>query len=285
MKRATTASITLMALLVAGAVAGGPARAADTIASGERGRTYHDVYGANLVHLLPAFRVENRATTGSGENLELLAAGNADIGFAQADVYALRLRQSPARYRALTVIGRLSDECVYLVRRTGGPVSDLAALGSAIDGRKPRLAVGPAGSGMASTWSFLTSLDPSLAGAEVLDTGGTLAHNQLAIGMLDAVGWVADPSSQDLVMLKAVLSNPELELLPVDDPKLEYALDDGTRILTLGSVAVPGVRGAPPLRTLCTSSMIFARKGANPRLVEAVSQVLSLQRQELLRTH
>jgi TRAP-type uncharacterized transport system substrate-binding protein len=283
MNWATATSISLLTALLSVVAPAGRAHAAETIASGERGRPYHDVYGANLVKLLPAFRLENRATTGSGENLDLLADGGADIGFAQADVYALRLRQDRTRYGALTVIGRLGDECVYLARRVGGPVSNLAALGGEIAGRRPRIAVGPSGGGMAATWSLLSTLDPSLARAEVLNTGGTLALNQLSIRLLDAVGWVADPTSQELVLLEAVLANPELELLAVDDAKLEHALADGTRILELKSVAVPGASKAPPLRTLCTSSVIFAREGANPRLVEAVSQMLSLEREKLLR--
>jgi TRAP-type uncharacterized transport system substrate-binding protein len=282
MVRARRIWTTLAALLLVGAPVAREARAEDVLASGERGRTYHDIYGANLVQLLPAFRVENRATKGSGENLDLLAEGNADLGFAQADVYALRLRRNRSRYGALTVIGRLTEECVYVARRTGGAPGSLAALaGEGSDG-KARVAVGPQGGGMAATWSLLATLDPALANAAVSNTGGALALNQLSIGVLDAVGWVTDPRNRNHVLLKAVQANPELELLPIDDTKLEHALADGTHVYQIQAVPLPG-RDAPPLRTLCTSAMIFAKKGANPRLVEAVAQVLSLEREKLFR--
>jgi TRAP-type uncharacterized transport system substrate-binding protein len=275
---------TLAALLLLGLSGARDARAEDVLASGERGRTYHDIYGANLVQLLPAFRVENRATRGSGENLDLLADGKADIGFAQADVYALRLRGSRSRYGALTVIGRLTEECVYLARRKGDAPGSLAALAGKRATGKARIAVGPQGGGMAATWSLLATLDPALADLEVTNTGGALALNQLSIGVLDAVGWVTDPRNRDHVLLRAVHANPELELLPIDDTGFEHALADGTHVYQIQAVPRPG-RDAPPLRTLCTSAMIFARKGANPRLVEAVAQVLSLEREKLFRAH
>ena len=45
------------------------------IASGARGRTYHGIYGPNLVKLLPAFKARQRSTEGSGENLFLVSRG------------------------------------------------------------------------------------------------------------------------------------------------------------------------------------------------------------------
>lgn len=254
----------------------------DVLASGERGRSYHDVFGANIVELLPAFRLENRATAGSVENLELLADGRADIGFAQSDVYAQRMRSDRVRYGTITVVGRLVDECVYLVRRREGPIQSLADLGTAVDGRPARVAVGPVGSGMSSTWSGLTKLKPGLAGSKVVHTGGVLSLNQLELGVLDAVSWVSDPDNRSHVLLEATLASKELALLPITDPALEYSLENGTPIYHLRSVAVTAGRKDPPLQTLCTAGLVFASANANPRLVEKVSQALSLQRDAIL---
>ena len=273
----------LAALLLASAATAQAERNFNVLASGERGRTYFDLYAPNLILLLPAYQVKSRETSGSIENLDLLASGKADIGFAQADVYAAQLRADPTRYQGLTVIGRLADECLYIAHRADGPIQTLSALGGLVDARKPKIAVGPAGGGMSGTWSFLTTLDTSLAGAQVVDTGGTLALNQLSIGMLDAVGWITDPLNLQHVLLRAVQANPELALLSIIDPKLEHALADETRIYRLENVALGQKRDARRHRTLCTSSMIFARPAANPRLVEAVSEVLSLKRETLVR--
>ena len=88
------ASVLATLLLASGVWAQGPST--DVLVSGERGRSYHK-FGSNLVKLLPAFRLENRISSGSVENLALLADGKADLGFAQADVYARSLRIDPDR--------------------------------------------------------------------------------------------------------------------------------------------------------------------------------------------
>lgn len=254
----------------------------EVLASGKRGRSYHDVFGANIVKLLPGFRVQNRATDGAAENLELLADGIADVGFAQSDVYAQRVRSDPARYGKITVVGRLVDECVYVVRRRGGPIKNLMDLGTPIDDRPARIAVGPTGSGMSVTWDLLSKLTPALAKAEVVNVGGVLSLNQLGLGLLDAVSWVSDPDDLSHVLLQATLAAEELEWLPITNPALEYALEDGTPIYQLGSVPVTHHRTDPPLKTLCTAALVFASAKANPRLVEEISQALSLKREAIL---
>ena len=67
------------------------------IASGEAGGTYRGIYANNFEKHLRSYDVFHRMTTGSGENLELLVSGRADVAFAQADIYAAQLRQDPER--------------------------------------------------------------------------------------------------------------------------------------------------------------------------------------------
>jgi hypothetical protein len=129
----------------------------------------------------------------------------------------------------------------------------------------------------------MATLDPDLASAEVANTGGTLALNQLSIGIFDAMGWVTDPRNLDHVLLRAVQANPELGLLVIEAPKLEHTLADGTVIYEHKTVGVTTDGDPQQLRTLCTGAMIFARPDANPRFVEAVSELLSFQREKILR--
>ncbi len=281
---ARVAGVVLVGFLVASASAAQSESKYKILASGEPGRTYHDQYAPNLIDLLPSFHIRNRVTKGSVENLDLLADRKADLAFIQADVYAARLRLDPDRYASLTVVGRLAAECIYIAHRVPGPVASLAALGSPSGDRKAKIAVGPEGGGMSGTWRLMASLDPRLAGAEVVNTGGTLALNQLSIGMLDAVGWVTDPHNLDHVLLRAVNANSELALLAIDAPELEHRLEDGTPIYELSTVDVTSGRNADQIQTICTSAMIFAAPDANPRLVEATSEVLSLRRDKLLRS-
>jgi TRAP-type uncharacterized transport system substrate-binding protein len=278
-------------LLVLGILAGGlapdgaiaeQATKFHELASGEAERTYHDVYAPRLMKLLPGFRIRNRATKGSGENLDLLADRQADLGFAQLDVYELRVRTQPERYTGLTLIGRLDQECVYLAYRRAGPVTTFAGLTSDVDGRKAKVAVGPAGGGMAGTWANMAHLVPGLAAAKVSNTGGALALNQLSLGMFDAVGWVTAPRNLDHLMLRAVRSNADLGLLAVAAEELQMKNAAGDPAYLRDDVAISTGRGRETVRTVCTSAMVFARPGANARLVEFTSQVLSLERDKIL---
>ncbi len=274
-------ALALAALLLLGGAAQAQQVQNDVLASGERGRSYHDVFGANLVAALPAFRLKNRATSGSVENLELLTDGRAHIGFAQSDAYALRMRSDPERYAKLTVVGRLVDECIFVATRRRGPVTKLQDLGAPIDGRPARVAVGPEGSGMGATWTLLAVLTPDLSQAEVVRTGGVLSLNQVGLGMLDAMAWVSDPANRSHVLLQATIQDRELSLLPIEDPELEHSLPDGTPIYRLRGVD-PGAGQDGLLTTLCTQALVFASADANPRLVEQVSQALSLKSSEIL---
>jgi uncharacterized protein len=278
----TLAALAAAALLAAAAHA--QSREGEIIlASGEPGRTYHDVYAVNLGALLRQFHVRYRETKGSRENLALLTEGQADLGFAQADLYAAGLREKPKEYGALTVIGRLGDECLFVAHRRDGPLARFADLAGEVEGRRPRIAVGPAEGGAAGTWHFLAALEPAYAGAAVDDTEGALAVNQLSLGLLDAVAWVTDPANAEHAMLRAVLAHDDLELLDVDDAALAYALPDGTAVYSIESVRVPD--RSEPLKTLCTSALLLARPDAPPRVVEGVAELLSLRRDDLTRRH
>ena len=251
------------------------------IASGAPGGTYRDAYARNLQRELRGYEVFHRESSGSGENLDLLADGDADIGFAQADIYAARLKQSPQRFAGLVPLGKLADECVYIAHRKHGEVRALAQLGESVGERPARIAVGPARSGMHGTWHYLTLLDPKLAGAEVLDGSGTLALNQLLVGAFDAVGWVTDPGNLEHKLLRAVHANDELQLMTLDDSALASSLPNGTQIYAIESVAIDSSWRPKKLETVCTSAMLFARSGADPELVSKLADLVSLHRNRI----
>jgi len=245
------------------------------MASGLAGGTYQ-VYARNLAKLLRGYDARYRPSTGSGQNLDLLADGQADIAFSQADVYASRLSSDPVRYEKLLVIGKLADECVYIAHRRAGPVTDLAGLGAPVGGRPARIAAGAQGGGMSGTWRHLAALDPSLGAAEVIYEGDTLALNQLAVGAFDAVGWVTDPENLGHKMLQAVIKNDALHIMSLNEPSLLSALPDGTRIYDARDVRLAKGGRAPKIQTICTSAWLLARKDAKPELVSKLADVLSL---------
>jgi len=219
---------------LAAALIAGPALAQSKptvwIASGQTDGTYRKVYARNLEKRLRSFDVYHRKTSGSGENLELLAAGKADIAFVQADVFAARRKADPERFDSLRVLGKLGDECIFIAHRKTGPPQTLDDLTRPIEGRDPQIAIGPREGGMASSWTYLVSVEPGLANAKKVFDGDAVAMNQLAVGRFDAVAWVTDPSNFKHVLLKAVGGNPDLQLMDLTSSEMSPTLPDGTSV-------------------------------------------------------
>lgn len=270
------ATLTLISLLV---LFCGAVQAAEKpkvwIASGEIGGTYRGVYAKNFERQLRSYNVFHRATTGSGENLELLVSGKADVAFAQADIYAAQLREDPGRLEGVVLIGRIATECVYIAYRKGGAVESLAQLGQLVDGRPAKIAVGPAPGGANGTWSHFATLDPALANAAVDHGGGTLALNQLAAGVYDAVIWVTDPNNLRHKLLQAVRGNDELGLMPIDDPKLVETLPSGTKVYERRRVVLEDGWRADKLDTVCTGALVLARKNSAPAFIQKLADIVS----------
>ena len=258
------------------------------LATGPTGQTYHRVYGVRLRRFLRQFDVSFRVTAGSIQNVRMLADGEADLAFAQADVYASAVRRDPDRYGDILVLGRLADECVYIAHRRDGPVQRFEDLKQPLPGgRQPRVAVGPTESGGAYTWTYLTTLDPGLEPTSLQDLGGTLAINKQAGGVVEAVVWVTDPHNFEHDMLRAVKADGNLSLMDVSDPRLEFTMPDGPRIYEVMTVRTGlgwfgGTFRAPRIETLCTAALVLARKGTDSQVIDIVTNAVSLNRDQLI---
>jgi hypothetical protein len=247
------------------------------IASGEVGGTYQGVYAKNFEKQLRGYDVFHRTTTGSGENLDLLVSGKANVAFAQADIYAAQIRQDPERLEDVLMIGQIATECVYIAYRKGGPVESLDRLGQPVTGRPAKIAVGPAPGGANGTWSHFTILAPSLANATVDHGGGTLALNQLAAGGYEAMIWVTDPNNLNHKLLQAVRANDQLGLMPIVDPNLIHALlPSGTPIYERRKVALEDGWRADNLETVCTGALVLTRKDSDPNFIKKLADIVSM---------
>ena len=81
---------------------------------------------------------------------------------------------------------------------------------------------------------------------------------------------------------RPVQANEDLAILDLDDPDLAHELPNGTRVYELREIELSGGFSPRKVQTVCTFSIIFTRPGAEPRLVQAVSDVLSLDRDAIL---
>jgi len=268
-----TATVTLLVLLCSVAHAGD--KPAIRIASGEAGGTYQRIYAKNFERELRDYDVFQRSTTGTGANLEMLVSGEADVAFAQADIYAVQHRQDPASLENIVVIGQIAKECVYIAHRKGGGVESLDQLGQPVGGRPAKIAVGPALGGASGTWRHLAILDPSLANVTVDHGGDVLALNQLAVGAYDAMIWVTDPSNFRHKLLQALRDNPELGLIPIADPKFNYTLPSGIRVYELSEVALGDGSRPDMLQTVCTGALVLARKDGAPKFIQKLADIVS----------
>jgi uncharacterized protein len=117
-----------------------------TLATGNPGgvfAAYGDALAAVLTSRLDGVTVRTRSTDASVENLRLVAAGEADLGFSLGDTAADAVRGTgdfgrPLEVQALT---RTYDSFVHLVVRDSSPVADVRDL------RGLRVGVGSPGSG------------------------------------------------------------------------------------------------------------------------------------------
>jgi TRAP-type uncharacterized transport system substrate-binding protein len=202
----------------------------------------------------------------------------------QADIYASRIQEEPDFLEGQVVLGRLSDECIYIAGRKDGPVKSVRDLGRPIGDRAARISVGAENSGMTGSWDYLLTLKPSLAEAEILHTEGIRSLKDLAAGELDAVGWVTDPENLGHKMLQNVNGDDALVLMPLDDPKLANVLPDGTRVYTLRRVTTKkGLFRSNQIETLCTSALVVGRRDLMaPGLEQTVTKLLQDNRDRIV---
>lgn len=247
-----------------------------SIASGVSGGTYRGVYAADLESQLSDYTVIHRLSSGSGENLEILANGRAAFGFAQADVYALRLAADPEHFDSLIVLGRLGVECLFIAVRKDGPIHALAELEAPIGDRSPEIAIGPPQAGSNGTWQHLALLSPGLTTAIAHPVGDRMALRYLERGTFDAVVWVTDPSNFDHRMLRAVRESAQLELLEVSNEAFTTSLPDGTRVYENGQVRLE--KNGSPTKTICTNAILLSGSETDPAAMKRARRMRGLLR-------
>ena len=102
--------------------------------------------------------------------------------------------------------------------------------------------------------------------------------------MVDAVAWVTDPDNREHKLYRALRSNDALGLFGLADPNLVHALANGAEVYKLRRLPT-GLRDPETFDTICTRTVILTKPDAAPRLVDAVSDALSLHRARLIELH
>lgn len=219
--------------------------------------------------VLPSVTVTVRESPGAVSNLENLRRGDADIGFAFADVaymaYTGQLEEMEGRFEGLRAIAVLQLTPLHLVVRSGLEVRALTDL------RGRRVAVGPQGSGTALTSSIVAQafgLAPADMQVERLpfsEAGRRLAEGTIDAGFFD----VSYPAES-----VAFATRAGAHLVPIDGPAVP-ALRHAYPFLRLTFLPGGTYPGHPRrVATLGIDSVLVSRAGLSDDLVYALTKGL-----------
>lgn len=196
----------------------------------------------------------NLNSNGSVENIDNLISGKAQIGFAFADSYKLKITQDP-RAAKLKVLGVLNKGCLYAAVKIGGKISDdgdLEKTGVTVD-------IGPKGAGANTTWEYLGSFDKDFKKPNTIELGGgdPASLNALEYGNIDATLSMQSPSVNN-VFVQDVLANKNLKFLPITDGDFTDKLPDGKPIYTKEKILI-SEKGFfnTNLETICTDVLVL----------------------------
>nr|WP_205808327.1 TAXI family TRAP transporter solute-binding subunit [Micromonospora sp. HNM0581] len=244
------------------------------IATGSPTAVYH-AFGESLAAILnrelPRVRAEVLVTAASAENVQLLNAGEAELGFTQADV----LQADPGPDPPVVAVARVYDDLLHLVTTAGSPVRTLTDL------RGRRVSVGAAGSGTKIT------VDRLLAAAGLDGTQVRQEH----LGLDDSV------AALRAGRIDAFFFSGGLPVRAV----AQFAEDTRTRIVDLGEWTAPLRRGNPevyvprdiprsvygvdPVTTVANPNYLVVRADLPASLVREVTRLLMERRSELAAAH
>lgn len=222
---------------------------------------------AEYATILPDVQFVILESPGSVRNLQNLQRGEADLGFAQADLaymgYTGQLPDASERLTNIRGIAVMHPSTVHLLARSGLPIRSIADL----EGH--RVGVGPSDSGTALTSELLLNafhLRPGkVAGYSV---PSSQAIDQLLRGELDAMFVVsADPAEEVRRATQAGarlidIRGPDVDRFRSEHPFLRAGL-------------IPGgmYHGHPqPVRTLAIDVLLLARTGLDEALVHRLTR-------------
>lgn len=284
--RAVATSIALAALLGgAGCSPGGGAEVKAgplRLATGQVGGVYH-AYGGGIrtavSQELPQLRPEVLATDASAENLRLLDARRAEVGFTLADSAADAVAGSGPFTSRIDVVAlaRLYDNYVQLVVPASAPISSVAEL----KGR--RVATGARGSGTDLVADRLFELAGLRQGADVRSRNEDLEVSTAALraGTLDAFfffGGIPTPAVAELSRAMPI------RLVPLAETVRALA-DRYGGLYTEGVIPASPYGLTAPVPTVSVPNYLVVRRDLDPELAYRLTRLLFTRTADLARAH
>ncbi len=244
------------------------------IATGSPTAVYH-AFGKSLAALLnrelPEVRADVMVTAASAQNVRLVAAHDADLGFTQADVLPPREPEHPA----VLAVARVYDDLLHLVTTAGGPVRTLADL------RGRRVSVGADGSGTEVTVTRLLAV-AQLGGDRVRQQHLGLDDSVAALheGRIDAFFFSGGLPVRGVAELAQRTSLRMVDLGEWTEPlRRAYGQVYVTRDIPRS------VYRADPVSTVANPNYLIVRADLPTPLVRELTRLLMESREELAAAH
>lgn len=269
MKKSIIALASALCMVFSVSLAGvSVAQASESLTGGAKGGSY-ETSGYQLVSAMKRYGHEMTylKSKGSSQNLDRVFAGEAAVGIAQLDDYASFIKRRPEAADSVEVIGSLFPECVYIVAKEGGKVdSDQDLMKEGI-----KIAVGGKGSGSATTWDYMVSLEKGFAKATPVWKGGARTLGKVNSGQIDAFMWVTNPNNLNHKLLTAARASG-LKFVEVTDWDLNDKLPTtGEPVYSFEGLKLEKGFMADGYDTICTSSVVVANSDSDEDMLEDLS--------------
>lgn len=260
-----------------GLALGGTVAHADniTITTGAKGGSYHNKLGGNSRSVIReyGYQVNLLTSKGSIENLNRIAAAEADLGWTQADALMNWIEANPDKADSIDILAPLGKECVFVAVAENGKVQDEDDLGQ----KGINIAVQKRGSGAAVTWEYLRSLESSYAKANAHYKGGVRALGKLKQGQYDAVLWVTSPNNFNHKYLKAVnVKGSGLKIMDLNDYSLNNKLPNGDAVYSFEKIQATDGFFSSSYEVPCTDVLAVANADMDEEKLEALAEVFTM---------
>ena len=164
-------------------------------------------------------------TDGSGQNLDLLSQGLANVAFVQGDIFNEWKAKNPGLAEKFTVIITERTEHVHLITKKGTTEDDLQKKGS-------KVLVGLSKSGGAGSYRNMQLLEPNYIAEPMFGEIDAIAINDLKQGKITGIIRTAHVEPGD-VLISKVLADESLTIEDLDDSDLndKITLNGETRAI------------------------------------------------------
>lgn len=242
------------------------------ITTGQQGLTYNAVYGVNIASAMSEYGYSSTVITSKGslDNLDKVAAGEAQIGFAQADAYQYWRQRHGNEAQHVDIIGELADECVFVAVKAGGKIDDESDLKAGL-----KIAVGEPTSGSYASWQYLQSLEKDYAKVETYAKGGVRSLAKVTTGEYDAFLWVSAPDRSNKFLEAVNQKDSGLTVIDMNGWHVDDKLPNGKPVYELKKATTEtGWLSDSKVKVPCTKTLVVANVDAGDEMLETASTVL-----------